>query len=105
MQANAILAREQKYRDQESQDIIAWISPLNFARKQIDFFGRRQEGTGQWFLEDSKFKRWLRESGETLWCPGLRKISLVRQKQFVDLFLTQIKRVPGRQHLRKGTLT
>jgi hypothetical protein len=80
---NAILVREQKYRDQESQDIIAWISPLNFARKQIDFFSRRQEGTGNWFLDDPKFKRWLDERGETLWCPGLRKISLLKQKELI----------------------
>ena len=65
----------QKCVDQQNQDIIAWISPLNFARKQVDFFSRRQAGTGQWFLEDSKFKTWQGGSGETLWCPGVRKIS------------------------------
>ena len=58
--------------DQESQDIITWLSPLNFYTKQNDFLQRRQDGTGEWLLEDNAFKEWLYGPKRTLWCPGLR---------------------------------
>src|SRR5947209_20480981 len=62
------------FADQRSQDIMTWISTLNFSTKQNEFFSRRQEGTGRWFLEADAFKKWLNGTERTLWCPGLRKI-------------------------------
>ncbi|KAI9770937.1 MAG: hypothetical protein M1840_002641 [Geoglossum simile] len=58
-------------RDKESRDIIAWLSTLNFPTRQNDIFCRRQEGTGEWFLDTDAFKRWLDGNERTLWCPGL----------------------------------
>ena len=60
---------------QKTRDIMNWISTLNFATKQNDFFGRRQKGTGKWLLEDDVFKSWLDGTVRILWCPGLRMIS------------------------------
>jgi hypothetical protein len=60
--------------DKDSQDIVAWLSPLNFFTKQNDVFSRRQEGTGKWLLEADTFKKWLDGTDRTLWCPGLRMI-------------------------------
>ena len=57
----------------DSRDIIAWLSSLNFATKQNDFYSRRQEGTCEWLLEDDAFKSWLAGTESTLWCPGQRK--------------------------------
>jgi hypothetical protein len=53
---------------------MTWLSPLNFSTKQSDFFRRRQEGTGEWLLEDDVFKKWLDGTERILWCPGLRMI-------------------------------
>ena len=58
--------------DQETQNIINWISPLNFPIKQNDYFSRRHTGTGEWLLEDTTFKSWLDGPEKTLWCPGIR---------------------------------
>jgi len=58
--------------DDESQAMISWLSPLNFASKQIDVISRRQEGTGEWLLEADEFKSWLSGDKGSLWCPGLR---------------------------------
>ncbi len=58
--------------DDESQAIISWLSPLNFASKQIDVSSRRQEGTGEWLLEADEFNSWLSGNKRTLWCPGIR---------------------------------
>lgn len=59
--------------DQERQTIIDWLSPLNFSMTQNDIFNRRQEGTGEELLKSSEFQSWLSTSGDTLWCPGIRR--------------------------------
>jgi predicted amino acid-binding ACT domain protein len=48
-----------------------WLSPTDFPAQQHDIITRRQEGTGQWFLDSDNFKRWLRGSDKTLFCPGI----------------------------------
>jgi Cdc6-like AAA superfamily ATPase len=53
------------------KELTAWISPTNFPADHSDLLGRRQEGTGQWFLEAPKFKQWLSRPNETLFCPGM----------------------------------
>lgn len=57
--------------DQISQDIIAWLSPVNYYTQQDDFLKRRQEGTGKWLLNSDKFQAWLKTSKKTLFCPGI----------------------------------
>jgi hypothetical protein len=51
--------------------LVAWISPTDFPAQQSDFIGRRQEGTGQWFLNSPTVAKWLREPKGTLFCPGI----------------------------------
>jgi len=51
--------------------IMHWLSPTDFPAQQHDIISRRQEGTGQWFLDSSEFKRWLQGSDKTLFCPGI----------------------------------
>ena len=51
--------------------IMQWLSPTDFPAQQHDIISRRQEGTGQWFLDAPEFKRWLQGSDETLFCPGI----------------------------------
>jgi hypothetical protein len=51
--------------------LIGWISPTDFPAQQSDFIGRRQEGTGQWFLDAPEFARWLYGPNKTLFCPGI----------------------------------
>jgi len=48
-----------------------WLSPIDFPAQQHDIISRRQEGTGQWFLDTPEFKRWLEGSDKTLFCPGI----------------------------------
>ena len=51
--------------------ILEWISPINYPAQQSDILGRRQEGTGQWFLDAHETARWLNEPKATLFCPGI----------------------------------
>jgi hypothetical protein len=50
---------------------MAWISPTDFPAQQSDFIGRRQHGTGQWFLDATEIAQWLRQPKGTLFCPGI----------------------------------
>ena len=51
--------------------ILEWISPTNYPAQQSDILGRRQEGTGQWFLDAPETARWINEPRATLFCPGI----------------------------------
>ncbi|KAJ7271005.1 ankyrin repeat-containing domain protein [Mycena rebaudengoi] len=55
----------------ERDKIIEWLSPLNFFARHDDIFRTRQEGTGRWFLEDSRFRNWLSSTEESIWCSGI----------------------------------
>ncbi|KAF1970704.1 hypothetical protein BU23DRAFT_537789 [Bimuria novae-zelandiae CBS 107.79] len=51
--------------------IMGWISPTGYPAQQSDIIGRRQKGTGKWFLDAPEFTRWLGEPKGTLFCPGI----------------------------------
>jgi hypothetical protein len=52
-------------------DLMRWICPVDYHVQQHDFIDRRQAGTGQWFLQDTKFQAWDRSKDATLFCPGI----------------------------------
>ncbi|KAM7197581.1 hypothetical protein V8F33_005547 [Rhypophila sp. PSN 637] len=56
---------------QARKTILAWISPVDFTSTHQDIIHRRQEGTGEWFLNSAEYQTWLRSPGETLFCPGI----------------------------------
>jgi len=56
---------------QRHNEIMEWLSPTDFPAQQHDIITRRQEGTGQWFLDRAEFKRWLQGPDKTLFCPGI----------------------------------
>lgn len=56
---------------QEHNDILDWLTPVNYGPQQSDFLGRRQPGTGEWLLDTPEFRTWRDTSGQTLFCPGI----------------------------------
>ena len=62
-----------QHLDVEQQKVLEWLSPLNFASKQVDTFERNQRGTGEWLFEEDVFKAWLAGDTNALWCSGIRK--------------------------------
>lgn len=62
---------KQRQADQDRRDVLNWLTPTDYSTQQHDFFHRRQKGTGQWLLGSSEYRAWLRESGQTLFCPGI----------------------------------
>lgn len=57
----------------EEQDVVKWLSPLEFFSKQSDALSRHQKGTGRWLLESNEFRSWVGTAGRVLWCPGMRE--------------------------------
>ncbi|KAF2008719.1 hypothetical protein BU24DRAFT_359840 [Aaosphaeria arxii CBS 175.79] len=51
--------------------LLEWVSPSDYPAQQSDIIKRRQEGTGQWFLDAPETARWLKEAKGTLFCPGI----------------------------------
>ncbi|KAF8207321.1 hypothetical protein K438DRAFT_1814765 [Mycena galopus ATCC 62051] len=60
----------------ERSQIIDWLSPLNFFVRQADISCRRQAGTGEWLLDDSRFQRWKSSVAGVLWFRGIRACRL-----------------------------
>jgi hypothetical protein len=52
--------------------ILEWISSSDYPAQQSDIIKRRQEGTGQWFLDAPEVAQWLSEAKTTLFCPGIQ---------------------------------
>jgi hypothetical protein len=55
----------------EHQDILDWLTPIDYAPQQNDFISRRQKGTGRWLLDSTEFQKWLETDKQTLFCPGI----------------------------------
>jgi len=55
----------------EHRNLLEWISPTDYPAQQSDIIKRRQEGTGQWFLDAPEVAKWRNEAKATLFCPGI----------------------------------
>ena len=57
------------------RQILQWLSPGDFEETHESHFKKRFENTGQWLLEDSRFRNWRDEAQSgLLWCYGARKL-------------------------------
>ncbi|KAJ5935902.1 hypothetical protein N7454_005200 [Penicillium verhagenii] len=57
--------------DDLKHKILQWLTPADYGLQQSELLARREAGTGQWLLESKEFQEWLRESKQTLFCPGI----------------------------------
>jgi hypothetical protein len=80
------LSNAENWIDREDRRIISpWLSPLNFKAGQSEFLQKRQEGTGQWFLQSQEFTDWRDGTSEMLWCPGSRESISLNESQIYGL--------------------
>ncbi|KFY95418.1 hypothetical protein V498_03373 [Pseudogymnoascus sp. VKM F-4517 (FW-2822)] len=56
---------------QQHQAVMQWLSPSDFAAQQHDIISRKEESTGQWFLDSAQFHAWQHGPNKTLFCPGI----------------------------------
>ena len=57
--------------DQDRQEILDWLTPVDYGPQQSDYLKRRQRGTGQWLLDSAEYQIWLGAGMQTLFCPGI----------------------------------
>ena len=68
-------------QDQEAKlhrdELLYWLSSLNFAKKQEDVFSKCHPGTGQWLLMANEFQAWFNgDRSSMFWCAGIRKFEV-----------------------------
>jgi hypothetical protein len=68
---NAVDELRSGQRDEEHQAILNWLTLIDYAPQQKDFFNRREPGTGQWLLDSAEYQTWLNTSEQTLFCVGI----------------------------------
>ena len=62
----------------KGRKILKWLSPEDFEETHERHFRKRFETTGQWLLDDPRFKNWRDEAKSgLLWCYGARKFSFI----------------------------
>ena len=47
---------------------------IGFLQKSTRYFAKREESTGQWFIDSPEFTDWLPGTSRTLCCPGIRTL-------------------------------
>lgn len=62
---------KQRQHDKHHQDILDWITPVEYGHNQSDTIKRRQPGTGRWFLASAEYNGWLNNANQILFCPGI----------------------------------
>lgn len=71
----ALESRERECReskDRKKQEVLQWLSRLDFRPKQLEILSRRTPSTGEWLLVEDKFKSWVGGSGSSLlFCSGI----------------------------------
>ncbi|KAF5012730.1 hypothetical protein FDECE_1223 [Fusarium decemcellulare] len=58
-------------KTQESQEILSWLTDLDFGKQHTDRLRRTEPDTGNWLVYSGKFQDWLDQPGTTLLCPGM----------------------------------
>ncbi|KAH7303274.1 ankyrin repeat-containing domain protein, partial [Stachybotrys elegans] len=56
---------------QEDQQLLAWLTQLDFGTRHTERLRRREPGTGTWLYASDQFQAWLDEPQTTLLCPGM----------------------------------
>jgi hypothetical protein len=56
---------------QEDQQLLAWLTQLDFGKQHTDRLRRRQPETGTWVIVSEQFQAWLDQPQTTLLCPGM----------------------------------
>jgi len=66
--------------------VLEWLSPYEHDKRHREVHKSVKDRTGEWFLDASTFKVWLRggsSSSPILWCPGIRELLLRLQSYLI----------------------
>ena len=66
---------------------LKWLSSDDFEETHERHYRKRFENTGQWLLDDSRFKDWRDEAQSSLlWCYGARKLLLYKYLYIMHIY-------------------
>ncbi|KAL5113799.1 hypothetical protein ACEQ8H_008335 [Pleosporales sp. CAS-2024a] len=68
---NAINEVQQQQITETQRNLLQWLSSSDYPAQKSDIIKRRQEGTGQWFLDAPELAQWLNGAKSNLFCPGI----------------------------------
>ena len=57
--------------EKEKEDILNWLTSIDYSSQQSDFINRRTPGTGHWLLDSAEFREWVDTDSKILFCPGI----------------------------------
>ncbi|RAH53419.1 ankyrin [Aspergillus piperis CBS 112811] len=57
--------------DKAQHELLEWLTTVNYATQQYEYFKRRQEGTGKWLLGTDKFQQWINNENKNILCTGI----------------------------------
>ncbi|GLA64539.1 hypothetical protein AtubIFM55763_003304 [Aspergillus tubingensis] len=57
--------------DKAQHKLLEWLTTVNYATQQGEYFKRRQEGTGKWLLGTDKFQQWINNENKNILCTGI----------------------------------
>jgi len=61
----------------ERENFLDWISKVDFEKVHKDIYAKKHRGTGDWLIQEEKFKAWFSGSESSLlWCHGKREYHL-----------------------------
>ncbi|KAJ6261446.1 ankyrin repeat [Drechslerella dactyloides] len=76
----------------EQQDILDWLTPIDFASRQNDIISRRHKGTGKWLLFSKEFQTWLTQNKGTLFCSGIPGAGKTMMSSIVVEYLDDLRK-------------
>ena len=92
-------------QDNRRETILEWLLPkfsaVDFPARQKALVDKRHEGTGQWFLKEPKFTKWLDEPKSSLFCHG---IAGAGKSVLAATTVDHILNLETREHLGLGYL-
>jgi Cdc6-like AAA superfamily ATPase len=63
--------QDNQKRREEDQEILNWLTSINYTLQHNDFVSQRRKGTGYWLVESTAFQEWLETSTGTLFTLGM----------------------------------
>ncbi|KAL7943214.1 hypothetical protein V8C42DRAFT_359352 [Trichoderma barbatum] len=61
---------QSQLQSEEDRMALDWLSDFDYISQHRNYLHRRQNGTGQWFLDSREYQTWLSTSKQQLLCPG-----------------------------------
>jgi hypothetical protein len=56
-QRDAVIASQRWREEDRAQKILQWLSTADYGTQQSDLFHGRQDGTGQWLLDSTEYRK------------------------------------------------